>query len=306
MNKNYFTVLMRAKDEIRKSNFELALSLLNPIAEELKLSSHYDTYSRVLKHIGICNYELHRLDQAESAIAEGLRVVKSLRKSINKLPAGGFDGVITEEDFLHELSLIAHKRGKLTEAMRMCKEALSVHFSDRSEARKNYGEERGFAFVVLLELSALLQDIGQTEKSLELLNLLRVNSERSCDYISLAQVYHEFGLALYKINDIPRSLKYFQNSLEIKLRYGNVRGARLTIQCCQTILQQNPDVIGTLDDSFFGVLRTASYYQNVDIMTWLETIKSEGSFKRSKSNMEIQSSTFSKLKSQMAKLLGLD
>ena len=199
--------------------YDHAAALLQGQLKETRLRKDHFGLLDTLCKLGICYYECSRLADAEAAFQEGTDIAR--RTGDAQLPR-----------FLHELSMVRWKQNRLDEGVELCKEALDLELAAGKEGTME-----------MFTLSILYQESGQFAESLEVLQLVRESCEARQDLPGSAKCLNEIGNTYDGLTDYPAAIKHLVDSVELKVRIGDGRGAGLSLGTIERLILRHTSLV---------------------------------------------------------------
>ena len=237
-HKQLKALLDEAQKSVENREYEKAITLLEPLIEDLRHSGYINHLSEALLNIGVSFMELNQIKKSKAYFEEGLKVEMGRRRCNESRISS----------FLHELSLIAYVDGQLEESISLCEEA--IRYAIRRPiiiVKKGFVQyqkyEIGSFSINLHHLAILYQETKQLDKAGEVLEILRVNCERNYDLKHLGGVLNELGLLYCKRGNLIDGIRYLKKSIEIKKKIGDEHGIQLTLQNLFSISLIDPVIL---------------------------------------------------------------
>jgi tetratricopeptide (TPR) repeat protein len=227
--------LRSAIDQLNNGKAAEVLPSLVEVTDKLR-QEHKDwrALSEALLALGACHVELRNLDEAEGCLLEGLALQEGQPSSQPSV-------------FLHELSMLAGKRGDFEKARILAKAAINAHLGKPLvEARSGLVD---YAYLDLIPAGAILNHIaiidqhtGDFDHAVESLRFSRAIAERSGDLGLLGKTLNELGLSLISAKRFADGISALVEAIRIKL-ISNGYGVQVTLQNIQVCLHANPEML---------------------------------------------------------------
>ena len=215
---NIRSALDKAERQIQSGhNFQDTINLLSPLLDKLRRSKQTDYLMESLSNMGVCYFELGQLSKARVCLEEGLNIA---RTNANQS---------LMSHFLHELSLVAFREGKLPDSLNLCSEALSLGL----EADEDVGN-------TVLHMAVLYQMLRKFSEAEEILRVICVNCERNFDVVLLARILNEKGLVEFQLGNYQEGVRSFINSINYKSILNDNQGIQKSLHNLQTCLMLFP------------------------------------------------------------------
>lgn len=231
--------LKSAHSLMQQHDYAEALSNLELVFDHLKEPEYAEYYESALLFMGVCCYEMGQLDKALSCLDEGL---KHARK----------DGTPNEiATFLHELSMVAYKRGDLSKSLELCQESLGIKI-EYSVTKVRHGLLEYYEYdinnvaPVLNHLAVLYQENGDLGKAKELLEIVKTNCEKIYDLHLLGVVLNELGIISFEVGLYSEGVLCFLESVALKARLGFTDGIKITLLNLRSSLHRHPQALRDL------------------------------------------------------------
>ena len=160
---------------------------------------------RALHHLGICYFEMDRVNEARTCFEEALAIAKAQNEPQK------------ESLSLHELSQVHWKLGDLPTAIAMCERSLKLALDTGDEGA-----------IQLHTLSILYYENGQYPKAKRVLETVKESCEARQDWDGLGKALNELGLTCFQMESYRESFDYLVQSIHLKRQMGDEHGAKVT------------------------------------------------------------------------------
>jgi tetratricopeptide (TPR) repeat protein len=202
---------------LMKHQYAEAAVLLEQELEHTRKSQNKSETIQTLVTLGVCYYEIQRLEEARTVLEEALEIARS---------EGSKQGVLI---VLHELSMVVSAQGDNDKAIEMCKESV--------EMRLEQGKEPSLE---LHTLSVFYQKAGRWDEAMEILVMVRESCEARNDLEGLGRCLNEIGLIYQEKGEVADAVKYLVDSIELKRRIGYERGIEATLRNLNLCMRKYP------------------------------------------------------------------
>jgi len=217
-----------------KSAKKAVLLLLSELLEKEdrnlmdKKSTRY--LASALLMLGTCEFEIAGADSARPIFEDGLNLAASLQ-----------DNILTAV-FLHELSLVAYRQGRMDESLQYCEDSISGAI-DHAFVEIGQGLTPGYVDFDLNQLggslnhlAVLCQETNQFDKALDILIILKAHCERVYNLDLLGAVLGELGLTCFAAGKYAEGVRFFFDSIKTRAKQGNnspgISRSVLNLQAC--------------------------------------------------------------------------
>lgn len=222
--------IRQAIELIRSRRFQEAIALLVPAEREARVEGKVLDRIRLLRHAGICHFELDDSAAAEACFKECLDQANAIDSDLERVNAQ------------HELSLIYARRQELDKAIDANKDAVRI----LSSATILPGAERMGGKDQLLAqhaqtLGVLLMEKGELDKSERALRVAEKAFATLADNPGLARTLNELGLVALQQKNPTVSAEAFCRSIALKVELQDMHGIQTGLRNVQVLLQRHPE-----------------------------------------------------------------
>lgn len=223
------------KKSLDQRNFEEAQILIKKCSiDKLTVAEQ----AELLLYRGICSFEMMGMEKAEEDYMKCIMFCEE--NKIDDWPTPYYELCLV----YFQKYMYGEEKIDLEKSISFCQKALDLALDNSITEKKSgffiYYEDTPESYIqIAIQLGVLHQTLENYEKSIEILLLCKTVCRHIYNLYLLGQVYDELGTSYILSGNQVAGLYYYNKSLIVKSKNGNIRGQLITFQHMLQLLDEN-------------------------------------------------------------------